>query len=154
MTKKEMEQSKELAKLYYLNGDSQKLIAERVGVSRVTINKWVNDGSWDAIRTAKTVTRKELVAKMMRNASEKLDGDGMSFDEMSKLTATIKELDKQTNVITLLEVFTVYNEWLVARLQVDKELTPELVKTMNRYQDIFLGEQLSRGKITLDFDGE
>ncbi|MFR9574288.1 MAG: terminase [Rikenellaceae bacterium] len=154
MAKKEMEQSKELARLYYLNGDSQKLIAERVGVSRVTIGKWVNDGNWDAIRTAKSVTRKELVAKMMRNASEKLDNKEMSFDEMSKLAATIKELDKQTNVITLLEVFTVYNEWLVARMQVDKELTPELVKTMNRYQDIFLGEQLSRGKITLDFDGE
>ena len=41
-SKKELEKTKELARLYYLNGDTQKLVAEKVGVSRVTINKWVN----------------------------------------------------------------------------------------------------------------
>ena len=63
-SKKELEKTKELARLYYLNGDTQKLVAEKVGVSRVTINKWVNDGGWDALRTAKSITRKELVAKI------------------------------------------------------------------------------------------
>lgn len=150
MTKKELEKNKELARLYYLNGDTQKLIAERVEISRVTIGKWISEGGWDAIRTAKTITRKELVSKMMSAASEKLDNNEMSFDEMSKLAATIKELDKKTNVITLLEVFTAYDEWLVARMQIDKELSAELVKTMNRYQDIFISEQLSKGKIVLD----
>lgn len=62
-SKKELEKTKELARLYYLNGDTQKLVAEKVGVSRVTVNKWVNDGGWDALRTAKSITRKELVAK-------------------------------------------------------------------------------------------
>lgn len=152
MAKKDFEKNKELARLYYLNGDSQKLVAERTGVSRVTICKWVAEGGWDAIRAAKTITRKELVSKMMIAASEKLDNNEMSFDEMSKLAATIKELDKQTNVITLLEVFTAYNEWLVARMQVDKELTPELVKIMNRYQDIFLGEQLSKGRMLINVE--
>lgn len=150
MTKKELEKNKELARLYYLNGDTQKLIAERIGISRVTIGKWISDGGWDTIRTAKSITRKELVSKMMSAASEKLDNNEMSFDEMSKLAATIKELDKQTNVVTLLEVFTLYDEWLVARMQIDKELSAELVKTMNRYQDIFISEQLSKGKIVLD----
>lgn len=150
MTKTELEKNKELARLYYLNGDTQKLIAERVGISRVTIGKWISECGWDTIRTAKTITRKELVSKMMSTASVKLDNSEMSFDEMSKLAATIKELDKQTNVITLLEVFTVYNEWLVARMQMDKELSAELVKTMNRYQDVFLSEQLSKGKILLN----
>ncbi|MFR9545343.1 MAG: terminase [Rikenellaceae bacterium] len=152
MAKKDIEQSKELARLYYLSGESQKLIAERVGVSRVTIGKWVSENGWDVIRATKTITRKELVAKMMMQASDKLDAGEMSFDEMSKLAATIKELDKRTNVVTLYEAFTAYNEWLVARMQVDKELTPELIRAINRYQDIFLGEQLSRGKIA--FDGE
>ena len=53
MSKKEIEKSKELARLYYLNGDTQKLVAEKVGVSRVTINKWVSDGGWDTMRMAK-----------------------------------------------------------------------------------------------------
>lgn len=146
MSKKELDKSRELARLYYLGGDTQKLVAEKVGVSRVTINKWVADGGWDAMRVAKNITRKELVTKMMRKANEKLENGHMSFDEMSKLAASIKELDKQTNAVTILEVLTAYNEWLVARMQVDKELTTELVKAMNRYQDAFLSEQVGIDK--------
>ncbi len=152
MAKKEMEQSKELARLYYLGGDSQKLIAEKTGISRVTISKWVKDGGWDTIRATKNITRKELVIKMINDASKKLDEGTLSADEQCKLAAAIEKIDKQTNVITLFEAFTAYNHWLVGRMQIDPELTPELVKTMNRYQDIFLSEQFSRGNIT--FDGE
>ena len=146
MSKKELEKSKELARLYYLNGDTQKLVAEKVGVSRVTINKWVSDGGWDTMRMAKSITRKELVTKMMQKANDKLEEGNMSFDEMAKLSASIKELDIQTNAVTILEVLTAYNEWLVVRMQVDKELTTDLVKTMNRYQDMFLSEQIGNSK--------
>ena len=56
MSKNEVEKIKELARMYYLNGDTQKLVAEKVGNSRVTINKWVAEGGWDAMRVAKTIT--------------------------------------------------------------------------------------------------
>lgn len=141
--RKDLEKDKELARLYYLQGDTQKLVAEKVGVSRVTVNKWVNEGGWDGMRTARTITRKELIARMMKQADEKLQEGKMSYDEMSKLAASIEKMDKQTNVITIIEIMSAYNNWLVSRMQVDKELTPELVKTMNRYQDIFIGEQFS-----------
>lgn len=139
-----MEKNKELARMYYLNGETQKLVAEKVGVSRVTINKWVADGGWDAMRVAKTITRKEIITKMMQEANKKLEEGKMSFDEMSKLAASIEKIDKQTNAITIYEVMTVYNEWLIVRAGVDKELTTDLIKTMNRYQDIFLSEQVGK----------
>lgn len=141
-----MEKNKELARMYYLNGETQKLVAEKVGVSRVTINKWVADGGWDAMRVAKTITRKEIITKMMQEANKKLEEGKMSFDEMSKLAASIEKIDKQTNAITIYEVMTVYNEWLIVRAGVDKELTTDLIKTMNRYQDIFLSEQVGKSK--------
>ena len=89
LSKKELEKTKELARLYYLNGDTQKLVAEKVGVSRVTVNKWVSEGGWDALRTAKSITRKELVAKIMRKADERLESGEMTADEMAKLAASI-----------------------------------------------------------------
>lgn len=141
-----MEKNKELARMYYLNGETQKLVAEKVGVSRVTINKWVADGGWDAMRVAKTITRKEIITKMMQEANKKLEEGKMSFDEMSKLAASIEKIDKQTNAIIIYEVMTVYNEWLIVRAGVDKELTTDLIKTMNRYQDIFLSEQVGKSK--------
>lgn len=146
MSKKELEKSKELARMYYLNGETQKLVAEKVGVSRVTINKWVADGGWDTMRVAKTITRKEIITKMMQEANKKLEEGKMSFDEMSKLAASIEKIDKQTNAITIYEVMTVYNEWLIVRTGVDKELTTDLIKTMNHYQNIFLSEQVGKSK--------
>ena len=142
-SKKELEKTKELARLYYLNGDTQKLVAEKVGVSRVTVNKWVSDGGWDALRTAKSITRKELVAKIMKKADEKLENGDMSADEMAKLAASIEKIDKRTSATTIIEVLTSYNNWLVARTQIDKELTVDFLKMTNRYQDIFIAEQVS-----------
>lgn len=144
MSKKEVEKIKELARMYYLNGDTQKLVAEKVGKSRVTINKWVAEGGWDAMRVAKTITRKEIVTKMMQEADKKLEEGKLTFDEMSKLAASIDKIDRQTNAITIYEVMTAYNEWLVVRMGVDKELTAELVRVMNHYQDVFLSEHVSK----------
>ena len=49
-TKKELEQKKELARMYYMNGDIQKVIAEKVGVSEQTISSWVDKEGWAARR--------------------------------------------------------------------------------------------------------
>ena len=144
MSKNEVEKIKALARMYYLNGDTQKLVAEKVGKSRVTINKWVAEGGWDAMRVAKTITRKEIVTKMMQEANKKLEEGKLTFDEMSKLAASIDKIDRQTNAITIYEVMTTYNEWLVVRMGVDKELTAELVRAMNYYQDVFLSEHVSK----------
>ena len=38
-TKKELEEKKEYARLLFMQGETQKVIAEKVGVSAVTINK-------------------------------------------------------------------------------------------------------------------
>lgn len=149
VSKKEMERSKELARLYYLAGDTQKIAAEKAGVSKVTMSKWVNEEGWEAIRVARNITRPELISKMMQNASEKLDAKEMSFDEMSKLAAAIKEIDKSTNVVTIIEVLTMYNNWLVSRMQVDKELTTDFLKASNKYQDTFISEQVNNNKSIL-----
>ena len=65
-TKKELEQKKELARMYYMNGDVQKVIAERVSVSEQTISSWVDKEGWAARRAGINVTRPELVNKALQ----------------------------------------------------------------------------------------
>lgn len=137
------DQRRELARMYYMQGETQKDIAEKMDVSRNTVCKWVKEGAWDSLRAAKTITRKEIVAKMLRDINDKLEGGNWSPDEICKASAAIEKLDKQTNIVTIIEVFSAYNNWLVGRMKIDPELTPEMVKIMNRYQDIFIGEKLS-----------
>lgn len=153
MAKKDLEasQRKDLARMYYMQGETQKDIADKVGVSRNTISAWIKDNKWDSLRAAKTITRKEIVNKMLQQIDEKIESKEWSADEISKAAAAVERLDKQTNIITIIEVFSAYNSWLVARMQLDPELTPELVKIMNRYQDLFIGEKLSNvNAISLD----
>lgn len=79
----------------------------------------------------------------MRKADERLESGDMTADEMAKLAASIEKIDKRTNATTIIEVLTSYNNWLVARTQIDKELTVDFLKMTNRYQDIFIAEQVS-----------
>lgn len=144
------EQRKDLACMYYMQGMSQKDIAEKVGVSRNTISAWVRDGGWDTRRAAKTVTRSELVKKMLQDLNDKLEAGGWTADEIIKVASAIEKLDKQTNIVTIIEVFTSFNNWLVSRMQVDPELTPEVVKIINTYQDKFINEKLNNVTIPIE----
>jgi len=40
-TKRELETKKELARMYYMQGETQKSIALKTGVSEQTVGKWV-----------------------------------------------------------------------------------------------------------------
>lgn len=147
MGKKELSIKKELARLYYYNNETQKAIAEKIGVSCVTVNKWVKEEEWEAKRAAKFITRQELVAKILKNINDKLESGKWTADEMIKATTAIEKLDKQTNVVTVMEVFTKFDNWLVSRMQFGTELTPELVNQIHRYHDLFISDQLKYSTI-------
>ena len=65
MTKAEMEKKKSLARSLYLAGMEQTEIADKVGVSRVTVSKWSTADGWKEARAAKQISRPELVNKLL-----------------------------------------------------------------------------------------
>lgn len=153
-TKKEQEQKRELARLYYMQGESQKSISEKVGVSAVTLGKWVEQGGWKEKKAGMNVTRPEIVNKNLvlisrlldRLNSEDIDlkDVGKIVDQVSKLAAAIERIDKKANVIDAIEVFTALNRWLEARMEWDKNVTPELLAQISHYQDLYISEQVKR----------
>ena len=58
-----IEQKKDFAKIVYLNepGITQKELAERVGVSKVTINKWINTEKWEELCSSLLVTKETII---------------------------------------------------------------------------------------------
>ena len=55
-------QKKEWAKTLYMRENlTQQEIAERVGVSRVTVSNWVRAGKWEEQKAGLTLTRQEQV---------------------------------------------------------------------------------------------
>lgn len=140
----------EHAYLLFMNGIKQVEICEKVGISAPTLSAWVNDNDWRAKRAAKTITRQELINKVLQKidsllntalSDDEADQKGIE-DRLSKLSAMVEKLDKQANVVDAIEVFISFNTWLTSRQAIDKTITPELVKLINRTQDAFVNERL------------
>ena len=150
MSKTASDQKMYLAKVLYMQGLQGKEIAEKIGVSTTTVSKWVTSNNWQELRSAATVTRKELVNKVLlaiNTAIDNANSDGelssTTVDRLCKLASTIEKLDKKNNVVVVIEVFTAFVRWLQTRMQIDKELTPELIKAINRYQDLYIADCLT-----------
>ena len=65
-------------------------------------------------------------------------------DKLAKLASVIDKLDKKANVVDTIESFMAFSNWLVFRSQTDKNLTPELLKLFNTYQDKYIVEMMSQ----------
>ena len=151
MTKAETEKKKSLARSLYLAGMEQNEIADKVEVSRVTISKWCNAGGWKEARAAKNVTRPELVNKLLltidKLITEVNESEDPSLiaglgDKLAKMSSVIEKLDKKANVVDAIEVFMAFSKWLEYRSTIDPTVTPELIKTINKFQDMYLTEQM------------
>lgn len=152
MTKAEIERKKSLARSLYLSGSDISQIAEQIEVSRASLSKWSQEGGWKEARAAKNITRPELVNKLLLAIDNLIDtvnktGDpeaiGSLADKLSKLSATIEKLDKKANVVDAIEVFMAFNRWIQDQASYDPEITPELIKAINKYQNKFLMEKMS-----------
>lgn len=134
-----------------MSGMEQAEIAEKVGISRVTISKWCVADGWKEARAAKSVTRPELVNKLLLTIDALItqvneSGDPTAIaglgDKLAKLSSVIEKLDKKASVVDAIEVFMAFSKWLEFRSQTDPEVTPGLMKVINKYQDLYITEQM------------
>ena len=152
MTKAEIERKKQLGRSLYMSGMELTEIADQLGVSRQSVSKWCSTDGWKEARAAKNISRPELVNKLLLaidnliaqvNESGDPEAIGALADELSKLSSTIEKLDKKANVIDAIEVFMAFNRWIQDQACYDPDITPELIKAINKYQNKFLMEKMS-----------
>lgn len=146
----ENDNKKEVAKTLYMSGSMDMAdIADKVGVSRQTISRWVSAESWKEQRAAKNITRPQLVNKLLQSIDALLDNVirsddpatiGGIADKLSKFAATIEKLDKKANIVDTVDVFIAFQKWLEFRSTVDKTITPEFMRTLNALQDSYINE--------------
>ena len=151
-TKQENERKKSLARALFLSGMEMTEIADKVGVSRVTISKWCAADGWKEARAARGITRPELVNKLLITIDRLIEqvnasDDAGLADKLSKLSAVIEKLDKKANVIDAIEVFMAFSRWLEYRAATDPEVTPELIKAINKFQDKYIIESMGSNQL-------
>lgn len=152
MNKAELENKKALGRTLFLSGMELTEIAERISVSRQTVSKWANGEGWKEARAAKNITRPELVNKLLLTIDKLITSVNESDDptliaglgdKLAKLSSVIEKLDKKANVVDAIEVFMAFNRWIQDQACYDPEITPELIKAINKYQNLFLKEKMT-----------
>lgn len=142
---------REFAEMLYMQGTPQNVIAEKVGVSKNTVGAWVVAGCWAEKKVAQTLTRKQVVNNLLRSintVAENLGNGkdladlGCSSDQLAKMAATIKTLDKEVSAVDYMECFMAFGRWLEQRSEVDPQVTGDFCKAVNDYQNKFIVEQL------------
>lgn len=143
--------AKEYARLLFMQGEAQNVIAEKTGVSPSMISRWAAQENWKQQRAAANVTRPELVNKLLRTidrlieqVNESDDPEMMAGlgDKLAKLSSTIERLDKKASIVDVIEVFMAFTKWMQYRMSFDEGVTPELLKTINKYHDLYINELL------------
>jgi uncharacterized protein YjcR len=151
-TKKELDSKKELARMYYMQGDTQKAIAGKTGVSEQTIGKWAEKDAWAAKRAGMNITRPELVNKSLAALNKILDqvyeSNDMELisalpDKLVKFAAAIERLDKKANIVSVMDAFMAFTKWIQQRTSFDREITPDFIRTLNKYQDMYVNEHIN-----------
>lgn len=117
------EQRKELAKLLYTKEHLlQKEIAERIGVTPQTVNRWVRRESWDKLRVSITITKEEQIKNLYNQLSEMNDAiarrDGNRYpsaaeaDTINKLSTAIQKLETEVGLPEIISAFKGFFDWL------------------------------------------
>lgn len=140
-------QKKEWAKTLYLRENlTQQEIADRVGVSRVTVSNWVRAGKWEEQKAGLTLTRQEQVANLYRQVAEinraiSARAGGERFpnskeaDILGKLSAAIRNMEQETGIADIISVLIGFIEWL-RPLDLDK------AKELTRLSDAYIKDKL------------
>lgn len=152
-TKKELEEKKSLARQYYMQGILQNDIAEKIGVSRNTVSRWVDTERWATIRAGVQITRPELVNKALGAVNKLLDQIYESNDpelvcklpdQLAKFASFIDKLDKQANVVSTIDVFIAFEKWIEHRASFDPEITEDFINALRKYHNIYVQQGLSK----------
>jgi transposase len=117
-------QKKEWAKTeYVVKNLSQKEVAEIVGVSAVTMNKWVKENNWDELRRQMLVTREKQLSRLYAQIDEltraienRPEGEryanSKEADTLNKLTSAIRAMETEASLADVVEVSKRVLNWL------------------------------------------
>lgn len=117
-------QKKEYAGVFYLKDNlTQQEIAEKVGVSRQTLSKWIKAEKWEERKVGITLTREDQISNLHRQVAEinkvimereagKRYATPSEADTLGKLAAAIKKMESDVGIADIISVGMRFINWL------------------------------------------
>ena len=135
---------KTIAKTLYINGGgmTQEEIAEKVGVTRQTVARWLKAERWDELKASYTITPEQILAGFNRQIIEinnKIDGreQGERFatpsesDTLVKLASAARKIVDDAGISDVVNVGIKFTNWL-------RPVNLDHAKLFNNYFDVFI----------------
>ena len=138
----------ELARVLYMSGLSQEEILQKVEVSRQTLSRWINTLGWKEMKAERSITRPELVNKLLSSINSLLDKanepgneDMLASlgDKLIKTATAIEKLEKKASVVDRITMID-FENWLAANRDKYPQLTNELFQLVNQLHNDYLNE--------------
>jgi transcriptional regulator with XRE-family HTH domain len=139
---------KEWAKLLFTKENlTQAEIAERVGVTRVSVNKWINSENWETLKVSISMTNEEQLKNLYRQLAEiqntilgREDGARYAMpaeaEVIRKLTISIKQLQAELGLSEITSVFGGLIQFL-------RTYAPQQVKNISVLLDAYVQSKLA-----------
>ena len=132
--------------LYVKENLTQKEIAEKVGSSRQSVNKWISEGKWEELKTGLTLTKEEQIKNLYRQVGELNRAilereDGQRFasaseaDTIGKLSAAIRKMESDTGIADMISVGIKFLEWM-------RKADSDRAREFAEYWDMFIKDQM------------
>jgi uncharacterized protein YjcR len=135
--------AREYGYMLYMQGVSQKDIAERTGITEKTISAWKQEGNWEAKRAAKEIDINQLIGKALMRINEILDSkESFNADSFAKAVAQLKNLKQGNTVDDEVMCFMDFQNYVMqnrAELGVDDAFIKKLTKLQDSYVQWRLG---------------
>ena len=141
------QQKKECASVLYMKENlTQAELAEKVGVSRITVNKCIKAEKWEERKTGITLTKQEQINNLYRQVAEinkaiaaRKDGERFASskeaDVLGKLSSAIKKMESDIGISDIITTGTHFIEWL-------RPVDLDMAKQVTRLFDAFIKDRL------------
>lgn len=139
------QQKKDWAKLLFMQeGMTFQDIAQKVGVSRITVGRWAEKENWEMLRAAVTSTREEQIRHLYMqiaqinkaiSESDTKYATPAQADTINKLSAAIAKMEGDFGIADIIGVSKKFLTWLRA-------LNPEKAIDISSEFDEFIKTQL------------
>ena len=140
-------EAKEYAKMLFLDTSEKhsiKQIAERIGVTPITVSKWIKQEDWEKLRKSLMVTREKMIGDLY-DQLEWLNDDiksreikVASFKEAQQITMITNSINKLETETSIAEVYQVATDF-IRFLKIENQT---LVKPLLPLFDAFVKSKL------------
>ena len=146
-----MSQQKALAKHLYMSGMLVIKIADYVKVTRQTVGKWVEEGSWKEERASRSMAKEAITTGALNKVGEVLENTeanekniGRLTDSMLKAAQSIKAINNTTTLVDMVNTLLQFENWLVSHREEYPEIDDKHIILINQLHSDFMGIKFKR----------